>query len=115
MRNAGFSRDDFHRKAYAALPQYGRGGFLRYGHDPRGKRANLLARAIIVATVVVMVLWDTYFWILMFLLVLLLGPDHPQTIDDDCRTGWFRQTLGWAALLIPVLCFPALGITPIGQ
>jgi len=89
------------------------GGHVAYA--VLGRRANTLARALIVASIVYMVVWDTYFWMLMFLLVLLIGPDHPPTVDDNDRLGWFRWMLGWAALLIPVLCFPPLGITPIGR
>jgi membrane-associated protease RseP (regulator of RpoE activity) len=44
-------------------------------------------------------------WLLMALLVLLIGTDHPPTRDDSVRLGWFRILLGVASLLIPVLCF----------
>ena len=80
-----------------------------------GRRAHVLARGLVVAAIVFMVVSDTYFWILMFLLVILLGADHPPTADDGCRPGWLRQAIGWAALLIPILCFPPLGITPVGR
>ena len=26
----------------------------------------------------------------------------------------FGQVIGWASLLLPILCFPVLGITPVG-
>ena len=51
----------------------------------------------------------------MLVLVILLGTDHPPTADDRCRLGLVRRAIGWAALLIPILCFPPLGITPIGS
>ena len=42
-----------------------------------------------------MVVWDTYLWILMFLLVLLIGADHPPTADDGCRpAGCGKQSAG---------------------
>ncbi len=50
----------------------------------------------------------------MLVLVILLGTDHPPTADDRCRLGWLRVLLGWASLLIPILCFPPGGITPFG-
>jgi len=80
-----------------------------------GQKAHVLARGLIVAAIVFMVVWDTYFWLLMFLLVLLIGVDHPPTADDDCRPGRLRQAIGWAALLIPIFCFPPLGITAVGR
>ncbi|MCE5267626.1 MAG: site-2 protease family protein [Planctomycetaceae bacterium] len=80
-----------------------------------GKRSYVLARGLIVAAIVGMVVWDSYFWILMFLLVVLLGPDHPPTADDRTRLGWPRVLIGWASLLIPILCFPLLGIEPAGR
>jgi hypothetical protein len=44
-------------------------------------------------------------WLLMAMLVLLIGTDHPPTRDDSVRLGWFRILLGAASLLIPVFCF----------
>lgn len=80
-----------------------------------GRRAHILARGLIVGGIVAMVYWDKYFWFLMLLLVVLLGPDHPPTADDRARLGWPRLLIGWASLLIPILCFPLLGITPAGR
>jgi Zn-dependent protease len=45
------------------------------------------------------------FWLLMALLVLVLGADHPPTADDRMPLGWGRTILGAASLLIPVFCF----------
>ena len=45
------------------------------------------------------------FWIVMALLVLILGTDHPPTSDDRMPLGWFRTLLGAASLLIPIFCF----------
>jgi membrane-associated protease RseP (regulator of RpoE activity) len=44
-------------------------------------------------------------WILMALLVLVLGTDHPPTADDRMPLGWGRTLLGAASLLIPIFCF----------
>jgi len=44
-------------------------------------------------------------WLLMAVLVLMIGTDHPPTRDDSVRLGWFRILLGAASLLIPVFCF----------
>jgi Zn-dependent protease len=80
-----------------------------------GKRAHVLARSLIVAAILFILITASYFWVVMLVLVILLGADHPPTADDSCRLGLFRQLLGWASLLIPILCFPPGGITPMGQ
>lgn len=55
----------------------------------------------------------TVFWLfetpptmlLMALLVLMMGTDHPPTRDDSVPLGWFRYALGLGSLLIFVFCF----------
>jgi membrane-associated protease RseP (regulator of RpoE activity) len=75
-----------------------------------GRAAHWLARGFMLFVFVYMgVAYAIYglppFWILMALLVLLIGTDHPPTSDDAARLGWFRCALGAASLLIPVFCF----------
>jgi Zn-dependent protease len=77
-----------------------------------GRRAHWLARTLIVVAILYIIATERYFWVVMLVIVILLGADHPPTADDRCRLGWFRRLLGWASLLIPILCFPPHGITP---
>ena len=77
-----------------------------------GQRAHWLARTLIVAAILYILATESYFWVVFLVLVILLGADHPPTADDRCRLGWLRRLVGWASLLIPLLCFPAGGITP---
>lgn len=75
-----------------------------------GRWAHWLARGfmffVFVYLSVTTIYFDTFpFWIVMALLVLLLGTDHPPTRDDEMTLGWGRTLLGTASLLIPVLCF----------
>ena len=86
-------------------------GLCRAG--PRG--AHILARGLLVAAIVFILAAETYVWVIMLVLVILLGADHPPTADDRCPLGRVRKAIGWVALLIPILCFPPLGITPIGR
>jgi Zn-dependent protease len=80
-----------------------------------GRRAHLLARSLLVAAILYYaIVAECYPWILMLVLVILLGTDHPPTADDTCRLGVTRRLLGWASLLIPIFCFPVRGITPPG-
>ncbi|MEN6451229.1 MAG: site-2 protease family protein [Thermoguttaceae bacterium] len=80
-----------------------------------GTRSHVLSKALIVATVVYMVVSDTYFLIAIFLLVLLLGPEHPPTADDRAPMSWPRLAIGWLSLLIPIFCFPPAGIGIFGR
>jgi Zn-dependent protease len=89
------------------------GGHVAYALLPR--RAHLLARVLLIGAIVLMVCYDRYIWILVLLLAILLGADHPPTADDGCRLGWFRYVIGWASLLLPIFCFPLFGITPVGR
>lgn len=75
-----------------------------------GRKAHWLARMFMLAVFVYMGL-NVYLtrsfppWLLMALLVLLIGTDHPPTRDDSVPLGWFRIVLGALSLLIPVFCF----------
>lgn len=75
-----------------------------------GKGAHYIARYFMLAAVVYMAT-ATYVsrtppaWLLMALLVLMIGTDHPPTRDDSVRIGWFRTLLGYLSLLVPVFCF----------
>jgi Zn-dependent protease len=90
------------------------GGHVAYALLGR-RGAHLLARTLIVGAILFILASEKYFWIVPLVLVLLLGVDHPPTADDRRRLGWLRRLLGWASLLIPILCFPAGGITPVGR
>ena len=68
-----------------------------------------------IAAILFIIADGKYFWVIMLVLVILLGVDHPPTADDRCPLGFVRKVIGWIALLIPILCFPPLGITPIGR
>jgi Zn-dependent protease len=80
-----------------------------------GRRSHLFARALLVIAIAYYALVaECYPWILMLVLVILLGADHPPTADDDCELGFWRRAIGWTSLIIPILCFPVRGITPPG-
>jgi len=75
-----------------------------------GRRAHWLARGFMLIVFIYMGAMGVFYgtpptWILMALLVLLVGVDHPPTRDDTIRIGWFRTLLGAASLAIPILCF----------
>jgi len=70
-----------------------------------GRKAHWLARGFMFGVIAYMALtWNTT-WLLMAVLVLLMGTDHPPTSDDTVPLGRARTILGWLSLLIPILCF----------
>jgi membrane-associated protease RseP (regulator of RpoE activity) len=90
------------------------GGHVAYA--VLGERgAHILARGLLIAAILFILATEKYLWVIMLVLVILLGTDHPPTADDRCRIGRVRMAIGWLALLVPILCFPPLGITPIGR
>jgi membrane-associated protease RseP (regulator of RpoE activity) len=79
------------------------GGHVIYGLF--GKRAHLVARGFVCASVAMMLIFENYNWVVMFVVVLMIGVDHPATRDDTVRLGPLRTILGWLSLLIPFFCF----------
>ena len=71
-----------------------------------GKAAHLIAQLVIVGAIGYMVYHLNFMLGLMVVLVLLMGPKHPPTLDDSVPLGIFRYALGLASLSIPILCFP---------
>jgi membrane-associated protease RseP (regulator of RpoE activity) len=75
-----------------------------------GRKAHWIARLFMLAVFIYMGL-SSYLtrsfppWMLMAVLVMLMGTDHPPTRDDTVPLGWFRIALGALSLLIPVFCF----------
>ncbi len=84
------------------------GGHITYALFGRG--AHWLARGFMLAVFAYMAIVATVYrsvppWILMAILVMLMGTDHPPTRDDTVPVGWLRTVIGYASLLIPVFCF----------
>jgi len=74
------------------------------------KRAHLIARAFIVSAIAFIIIREVYVWVVMLVLIILLGADHPRTANDNVKLGPGRWVIGLASLSIPFLCFPPLGI-----
>jgi hypothetical protein len=70
-----------------------------------GKGAHWVARAFMVFVFAYIVYTGNGAGILMAVLVMFIGTDHPPTSDDRAPIGWFRMLLGHASLIIPILCF----------
>ena len=72
------------------------------------RRAHLVARGLLLAATIAVVVWGFWGWTLMILLLMLMGPRHPPTANDDVSLGTGRTILGCASLL-----FVLVGFTPI--
>jgi membrane-associated protease RseP (regulator of RpoE activity) len=81
------------------------GGHILYSLMLR--RAHAIAKALLLASVVAVILFGYWGWTLMLLLLFWMGPVHPETADDYVPLGRTRFVLGWVAL-----CFVPIGFTP---
>ncbi len=88
------------------------GGHITYAL--LGRKAHILARLLVFLAAAYIVLAQTYVWILMLALIVLMGIDHPPTRNDSAPLGPFRLALGFLSLAIPILCFPPQGISILG-
>ncbi len=79
------------------------GGHVIYGLF--GPSSRVVARGFLMAAILFVVVGDHYNWIVMLVLVILLGVDHPPTRDDSVKLGFFRNVFGFVSLAIPVFCF----------
>jgi Zn-dependent protease len=78
------------------------GGHITY--SLMGRKAHWLARGLMVLSFAYMTYTGNTMLLLMALLVMLMGTDHPPTSDDSVELGWPRTLLGWASLIIPIVC-----------
>lgn len=79
------------------------GGHVAYA--VLGPLSRWLGRALLI-TAICFILWArAWNWILMLLIVILIGMDHPPTADDTVEIGPARWLLGLVSLLIPIFCF----------
>ena len=71
------------------------GGHISY--TLLGPYARWVARGFIIFTIVFIVWNDLYMWVLMLLIVLLIGIDHPPTADDRVKLSPWRYVLGFTS------------------
>ena len=62
------------------------GGHVIYALFGR-RRALFVARAFVFLAISLMVFYDAFIWMLMLILVILIGTDHPPTRDDEMPVG----------------------------
>ncbi len=70
-------------------------------------KAHIVAWFLLFAAGAAMVLTQQYGWSLMLVLLVLIGPSHPPTANDEMPLGIGRTILGWLTL-----AFVIIGFTP---
>jgi membrane-associated protease RseP (regulator of RpoE activity) len=71
------------------------------------RKAHIVAQLLMIAALVAMIVTGNWAWLLMLVLLMLMGPNHPPTADDSVPLGRGRTILGWLTL-----CFIFVGFTP---
>jgi len=81
------------------------GGHVLYALLP--KQAHRIASTLLLAAIASVIVFESWSWVLMLTLAILIGPFHPPTGDDDVPLGPVRTVLGWLTL-----AFIPLGFVP---
>jgi membrane-associated protease RseP (regulator of RpoE activity) len=82
------------------------GGHILYALLRR--KAHPVAMAALALAAAAVIIWGYWGWTLMIILLMLIGPAHPPTANDNVPLGSTRTILGWAAL-----AFLPIGFTPV--
>ena len=74
------------------------------------RKAHKVATALLFCALFMVIWkWETlHVWALMLVLLIVMGPIHPPTANDEEPLGWGRIVLGWLTL-----AFIFLGFTPV--
>jgi membrane-associated protease RseP (regulator of RpoE activity) len=71
------------------------------------ERAHPVSQLVLAGAAAGVVIGGYWGWTVMILLLMLMGPIHPPTANDEVPLGTARTFLGWASLL-----FVFIGFTP---
>lgn len=72
------------------------------------KRSHIIAQLLLVAIMAAVAVFGYWGWSVMIALVIITGPRHPPTANDNMPLGTARTIIGWLALLLV-----PLGFTPV--
>ena len=72
------------------------------------RKAHMVATVLLFSAVFVVIYGQLWHWSVMLFLLLLMGPIHPPTADDEEPLGLGRIILGWLTL-----AFIVVGFTPV--
>ncbi|NDC62809.1 MAG: site-2 protease family protein [Planctomycetia bacterium] len=74
-------------------------------HAVFGGRSRWIARGVLLASILAIVLLGRFNWVVMVVVVTLLGVDHPPIREDGRPLGRLRTAAGLASFLIPIVTF----------
>ena len=74
--------------------------------------AHFVATLLLVGAFVTVVLYGQMGWLPMIVLLLLIGPNHPPTADDQIPLGTGRTILGWLTLAFVLIGFTPFAVLP---
>jgi len=75
-------------------------------HALFGRAGRWIARGFLFVAGSYIVISGHFLWTIMFVLVTLIGCDHPPTADDNVKLGPLRWCIGAiSSVAIPILCF----------
>ena len=69
-----------------------------------GKAAHWIARVLMVLVIAYQVYMESMMFILMIIMIMAMGLEHPPTRDDSAKLGPVRWVIGIVSLIIPFLC-----------
>ena len=69
-----------------------------------GKAAHWIARVLMVLVIAYQVYMESMMFILMIIMIMAMGLEHPPTRDDSVKLGPVRWVIGIVSLIIPFLC-----------
>ncbi|MBH57353.1 MAG: hypothetical protein CMJ82_09235 [Planctomycetaceae bacterium] len=69
-----------------------------------GKTAHWIARILMVLVIAYQVYMESMMFILMIIMIMAMGLEHPPTRDDSVKLGPVRWCIGLVSLIIPFLC-----------
>jgi len=81
------------------------GGHILYALLRR--KAHVVAQLLLLGAIAAVFIGGYWGWSLMIILLMLVGPIHPPTANDNVPLGTTRTVLGWVSLL-----FVIIGFTP---
>lgn len=70
-----------------------------------GKKAHFVAYATLALGFGYMVYIQYPAYLLLFILMIVMGPKHPPTSNDAMPLGWVRHVIGWATLAFIIVGF----------
>ena len=74
-------------------------------HALLGRRSYLVTRGVLMGAIAAIIVSGGYHWVAMVVIITFMGADHPPIRDEGRSLDPWRQALGLAAFLVPIVTF----------